>query len=182
MTTARALDGTAAGITGRDVDPGWRYDIDAMLPELRPVVAAAVADLGLREDPDGSNDGPQLAKFKTGGLPWCAYALGIWYAEHEDGCPWGRLGSAYKIHAWAKAHGRILGVGPVLRPGDVALDLRPLVHAGRTRIPGHVALVVHVLPDGRICTVGGNEGNRVRGRVRRAEEFRYMLRPLPITG
>lgn len=177
----RSLDGTADSVPApkRDIDPGWRYDLADVPAALVEVVKAAVGDIGRREDPDGSNDGPDLAKYRTGGLPWCAYALGVWYSLADGGCPWGRLGSAYKLHAWAVKHGRLLGVAPVLRPGDVALDLRVVDHGGNRRISGHVALIVHVLPDGRICTVGGNEGNRVRGRVREPGDFRYMLRPLP---
>lgn len=177
----RALDGTAATVAGssRDVDPGWRYDLAVTPSALLECVRQAVGDIGRREDPDGSNDGPQLARYRTGGLPWCAYALSYWLSFADGGCPWGRLGSAYKIHRWARDLDRILPDAAALRPGDVAIDLRRVVHDGRPSISGHVALVVYALDPARICTVGGNEANRVRGRVRERAAFRFYARPFP---
>lgn len=157
----------------RDIEEGWRYDLADVSAEIVPVIRAAVGDIGRREDPPGSNKGPEIEKYHNpNGRPWCALALSYWWGRRDGGCPWGVLASAYKIHRWAKANGRLLPIDPVVRPGDVAIRLYG--HKG------HVGLVVHVLPSGHLCTVEGNAGDRVRGRVSRPDEWRYLVRPLPI--
>jgi hypothetical protein len=168
IQTAHRLD--HPGNTGRHTAAGWRYDRDRVHIELLRVCDAAVADLGLREDPDGSNDGPDLKKFRTRGAPWCALALSSWMEHYETGSPWGRLASTWDIYQWARARGRIV---EDTRPGDVWFR-------GRANRRGHVALVVTVLPDGCLACVGGNEANSVRGSLRRREDATAIIRPVAL--
>lgn len=152
----------ASGLGG--APEGWRRDPAG---EAEPVVAAAIADVGRREDPDGSNDGPDLRKFRTGGSPWCALAASTWWAE--AGSPFGRLAAVWAIHDWALKNGRIVPSDAPVRPGDLFLILRAGGH-------GHVGLVVGVEGD-RLSCVEGNSGNAVRQRIRYRADVQDVVRP-----
>lgn len=153
--------------------PGWRCEPSEARPQLVEVVRAAVGDLGIEEDPPGSNAGPRLDKYHAGGQPWCVYALSYWFRHSEIGCPWGRLGSAWKLRRWARENHRF-AVGPPV-PGDVFTLRR-----GLSTYQGHAGLIVAVLPDGRVCTVEGNVRNAVRGLIREVATFTGMIRPVPL--
>ncbi len=78
------------------VAAGWRCDATLAPANLVDVILDAVADLGKHEEPDGSNDGPELAKFKTGGDAWCALAVSTWVEErYPGGSPFGRIASVH---------------------------------------------------------------------------------------
>jgi hypothetical protein len=154
-----------------DVRPdGWVAN--PALPGLQAVCDAAVADIGKHEDPDGSNDGPDLKKFNTGGLAWCAMAVSTWYAARAGGSPFGRIQAVWALYQWCKASGRVLAIGEEPRPGDLAIFLRAGGH-------GHVGLIVGILPGGRVCTVEGNCSNGVRAMVRDVGKLQAVGRPLP---
>jgi hypothetical protein len=144
--------------------PHWRYNRSTVHAELVRVTDAAVHDLGRREEPDGSNDGPALAKFRTRGAPWCMLAVSHWFSYLDGGSPFGRMASTVDFLKWG--HGRAVEEP---QPGDVWMRRR-----SETR--GHVALIVTVLDDGRLCCVGGNEGNRVRASIRRREDATAIIR------
>jgi hypothetical protein len=139
---------------------GWTADTSL------PVVAAAVADIGRCEDPDGSNDGPALAKFHTGGQPWCALAVSTWL-EEAGGSPFGRKAAVMGIYLWARSNNRVVD-DP--RAGDLAVILRAGGH-------GHVGLVVGVLPDGTLATIEGNCSNAVRAMLRPRSALQAVVRP-----
>lgn len=147
---------------------GWRYDRSSVHSELVRVTDAAVHDLWRKEDPDGSNDGPELAKFRTHGAPWCALAISTWFSYLDGGCPFGRLASTVDVLKWALERERVV---EEVRPGDLWMRRR-----SETR--GHIALVVTVLDEGRLCCVGGNEGNRVAPSIRRREDATAIIRPV----
>jgi hypothetical protein len=157
--------------------PGWRYEA-TLAGAYEPAVRAAVGDLGLAEDPTGTNDGPQLAKYRTGGRAWCAYALSWWMDRIDGGCPWGRLGSAYKIREWGQTKRRVLPASEPLRPGDVWLTVRRVIVAGQPAWRGHVALIVSGEWEGMVSCVGGNEAGRVRGSLRATADATCIVRAL----
>jgi hypothetical protein len=166
------------GSTGRFTAAGWRYDASRTRAAVTPVIVAAINDIGRREYPENSNDGPDLKKFRTAGEPWCAAALSYWFTFAEDGCPWVRFTLCADVLDWARDRGRVLGEAAIPQPGDVWLALRKAEPGKRPH--GHVALVVLRLEDGRLACVGGNEGNAVRGSVRRREDATAIIRPIPL--
>lgn len=160
--TWAALTGAQGAMTA----PGWHY----VPPEdttARAVCEAAVADLGRKEDPDGSNDGPDLVKFGTRGRPWCALAVSTWYAQAPGGSPFGVQASVLGLVTWGRAHTKLVAAA---KPGALACILRAGGH-------GHVALVVSVNPDGSFCTVEGNCSNAVRGCIRRPADITAFVAP-----
>ena len=124
---------------------------------------AAQGELGVHEEPDGSNDGARIAEYRTAtagsaaGVPWCAYFVS--WAARQAGTPIGEHGQGYgaveQIASWAERTGRLLPAGTTPQPGDLIL------FGGR-----HVGIVESVSADGRLTTVEGNHQNAVQ-RVQR---------------
>lgn len=121
-------------------------------------LAAAETQLGVSEQPPGSNDGPGLQTYRDAvagaapGEPWCAYFAS--WAAGQAGAPIGAngqgLGSVAEITDWAASTGRLLPSSATPQPGDLIL------FGDR-----HVGLVQSVNPDGSLTTVEGNYANAV---------------------
>lgn len=120
---------------------------------------AAQAEIGVREEPPGSNDAPRIAEYRTAtagsapGIPWCAYFVS--WAARQAGTPVGEQGQGYgaveQIASWAQRTGRLLPAGSTPEPGDLIL------FGGR-----HVGIVESVAADGRLTTVEGNHQDSVQ--------------------
>lgn len=124
---------------------------------------AARGEVGVAEQPPGSNDGPRIAEYRRavpgGGVgPWCAYFVS--WAAAQAGTPIGEQGQGYasvsQVWSWAQRTGRAVPNGPGVRPqpGDL------IVWGGR-----HIGMVEGVLPDGRVQTIEGNSSDAVTRRV-----------------
>jgi hypothetical protein len=126
-------------------------------------LAAAQAEVGVAEQPPGSNDGPRIAEYRTatagsGVGPWCAYFLS-WCAS-QAGAPIGEVGQGFgsveAVYAWAQRTGRAVPAGPGVAPSPGDL----IVWGGR-----HIGIVESVDPDGSIHTIEGNSSNAVSRRT-----------------
>lgn len=124
------------------------------------ILALARAELGVREAPPGSNDGPRIAVYRSavpGGPvgPWCAYFVS--WLSRQAGAPLGDRGQGFAsvdaLWSWARAAGRTYGPEQVPRPGDLVVW------------DEHIGIVERVLPDGRIQTIEGNTSDSVARRV-----------------
>lgn len=126
------------------------------------VLAAAQREVGVAEQPPGSNDAPRIAHYRkatagSGVGPWCAYFTS--WAAREAGMPVGEngqgFGSVDALYAWAQRAGRAVpnGSGVVPRPGDLIVW------------DEHIGIVEGVKPDGSIATIEGNSSDRVSRRV-----------------
>lgn len=128
------------------------------------VVSAAESQIGAGEQPPGSNDGPQIAAYRSAvagaqpGQPWCAYFVS--WAAAQAGEPLGPngqgLGSVAEITSWAQSTGRLLPASATPAPGDLILFGDQ-----------HVGIVESVNADGSLTTIEGNSGNAV-SRVHRS--------------
>jgi hypothetical protein len=128
------------------------------------IVAAAESQVGVTEQPPGSNDGPQIATYRSAvagaqpGEPWCAYFVS--WAAAQAGEPLGPngqgLGSVSQIASWASSTGKLLPASATPAPGDLIL------FGGE-----HVGIVESVNSDGSLTTIEGNSGNAV-ARVHRS--------------
>jgi hypothetical protein len=125
-------------------------------------LAAAQSQVGVAEQPPGSNDGPQIAEFRTatagsGVGPWCAYFTS--WAAPQAGVPLGEAGQGFgsvsALYGWAQRTGRATPAGPGVRPNPGDL----IVWGGR-----HIGIVESVDPDGSIHTIEGNSSNAVSRR------------------
>jgi hypothetical protein len=120
----------------------------------------AESQVGVTEQPPGSNEGPQIAMYRTAtagayaGAPWCAYFVS-WCAA-QAGTPLGDqgqgLGSVAEITDWARSTGRLTSTPA---PGELILFGTE-----------HVGIVKSVNPDGSLTTVEGNASNGVREETR----------------
>jgi cell wall-associated NlpC family hydrolase len=125
---------------------------------LRALVAA-IGEIGVQEEPPGSNDGPRIAQYRTAtagaaNTPgrWCAYFVS--WAAAQAGAPLGDQGQGYgsvaQIEDWARRTGRLVPPGESPRPGDMILFGTE-----------HVGIVESVGPGDRLTTVEGNHDDRV---------------------
>lgn len=155
--------------------PGWHCELVRIPHPANGVVAAAIGDIGKHEDPDGSNQGPQIKKFFPPGIsraPWCAFAVSTWLEAAHGGSPFPyRIGSVLGIVEWARKRNRIIDFSDP-QPGDLWCALRGDGH-------GHVELIVHRFPTGKLALIGGNVRNAVRGTTRMAGSWTHIVRPLP---
>jgi hypothetical protein len=125
-------------------------------------VEAARSQVGVTEQPPGSNEGPQIATYReavqgaTVG-PWCAYFVS--WAARQAGVPLGEhgegFGSVSALWEWAERSGRAIpaSAGPP-QPGDL------IVWGGE-----HVGIVEAVDSDGTIHTIEGNSSDQVAQRT-----------------
>jgi CHAP domain len=145
----------AAGGTSEVSAPGGSTG-DAGLAALN----VAESQVGVTEQPPGSNDGPQIAEYRTAtqgayaGAPWCAYFVS--WCANRAGAPIGDhgqgLGSVAGITDWARSTGRLTQTPA---PGELILFGTE-----------HVGIVKSVNADGSLTTVEGNASNGVREETR----------------
>src|SRR6185312_3431694 len=165
-TAAAASTGLGAGLGGT-ASSSFANVLQGALPAdalaggsspANAICAIAADEVGVAEQPPGSNDGPRIAQYRaatagSGVGPWCAYFVS-WVAR-QAGEPLGDngqgFGSVDQLYAWAQRTGRAVPNGPgvVPRPGDLVV------------FHEHVGIVDQVLPDGKIETIEGNYSDRV---------------------
>jgi len=129
------------------------------------LLAAAQREVGVAEQPPGSNDAPRIAQYRqatagSGVGPWCAYFTS--WAAREAGMPIGDNGQGFgrvdDVYAWAQRTGRAVPNGPgvVPRPGDLVVW------------DEHIGIVESVAPDGSVQTIEGNSSDQVARRTHEA--------------
>jgi hypothetical protein len=127
------------------------------------IVNAALPEVGVSEQPPGSNDAPRIAQYRqatagSGVGPWCAYFAS--WAARQAGVPLGDHGQGFgavsDVYAWAQKTGRAIpnGAGVHPQPGDL------IVWGGE-----HIGIVQSVDPNGSIHTIEGNSSDKVSQRT-----------------
>jgi hypothetical protein len=130
-------------------------------PAGQAIVNLVRQEVGVAEQPPGSNDAPRIAQYRqatagSGVGPWCAYFTS--WAAREAGVPLGENGQGFgrvdDVYAWAQRSGKAIpaGSGPP-QPGDLIVW------------DEHIGVVESVLPDGRVQTIEGNSSDQVSRRV-----------------
>jgi hypothetical protein len=126
------------------------------------IVNAALPEVGVSEQPPGSNDSPRIAQFRqatagSGVGPWCAYFAS--WAARQAGVPLGDNGQGFgrvdDVYAWAQRTGRAIpnGAGAHPQPGDLIVW------------DEHIGIVQSVDPSGAIHTIEGNSSDKVSQRT-----------------
>lgn len=145
------------------------FRLEALLTTAARVIAAARADLGMKEDPPGSNVCPITKEFgkipsyphNGYGYPWCAAATSVWCREAglKPDVDYPHTASTLKQHEWAVKNNRLYKTPQV---GDLVLYSKNGSAAGIY----HVELVEKVSASS-ITTIGGNtsgsDANGVQG-------------------
>jgi hypothetical protein len=125
------------------------------------IVSLVKQEVGVAEQPPGSNDSPRIAQFRqatagSGVGPWCAYFTS--WAAREAGVPLGDNGQGFgrvdDVYAWAQKAGKAVpNTGDVKpQPGDLIVW------------DEHIGVVESVGPDGTINTIEGNSSDKVSER------------------
>jgi hypothetical protein len=131
-------------------------------PAGMAALAAAKGEVGVAEQPPGSNNSPRIAQFRqatagSGVGPWCAYFVS--WAARQAGAPIGDQGQGFgrvdDVYAWAQRTGKAIpaGDGAKPQPGDLIVW------------DEHIGIVESVDADGTIHTVEGNSSDRVSERT-----------------
>lgn len=146
------------------------------------IAAIATAELGVAEEPMGSNDGARIAQYRTatagsGVGPWCAYFTS-WVAG-QAGVPVGPDGSGLgyvpTVKQWAEETGRYIPAGSgAPQVGDLVVFDR-----GSNGVLDHIGVVTGVSADGGIQTVEGNSSDRVSARSYGADGYAGLVRLVP---
>jgi hypothetical protein len=126
------------------------------------IVNLASQEVGVAEQPPGSNDSPRIAQFRqatagSGVGPWCAYFTS--WAAREAGVPLGDSGQGFgrvdDVYAWAQKAGKAIpntGGDVKPQPGDLIVW------------DEHIGVVESVGTDGTINTIEGNSSDQVSRR------------------
>ena len=155
--TFASLMGQATSATGATALPATGGS-----PAGQAMVNLARQEVGVAEQPPGSNDSPRIAQYRqatagSGVGPWCAYFVS--WAARSVGAPLGEqgqgFGSVEQVWDWAQRAGKAIPAGT--QPPQTG-DL--IVWGGR-----HIGMVESVDPDGTIHTIEGNSSDRVSQRT-----------------
>jgi|tagenome__1003787_1003787.scaffolds.fasta_scaffold20967368_4 hypothetical protein len=156
-TSFASLMGQATGATGATPLPA-----SGGTPAGQAMVNLARQEVGVAEQPPGSNDSPRIAQYRqatagSGVGPWCAYFVS--WAARGAGVPIGEqgqgFGSVEQVWSWAQSAGKAIPAGT--QPPQTG-DL--IVWGGR-----HIGMVESVDPDGSIHTIEGNSSDQVSRRT-----------------
>jgi hypothetical protein len=140
---------SVAGATSAPGTPAGQAILNAIKPEV-----------GVAEQPPGSNDSPRIAQYRqatagSGVGPWCAYFVS--WAARQAGVPIGDSGQGFgrvdDVFAWAQKAGKALPAGSTPAPGDLIVW------------DEHIGVVESVDPDGTIHTIEGNSSDQVSQRT-----------------
>lgn len=127
---------------------------------MSAVLEAAERELGVHEEPMGSNAGPRVRLYQSltwlpgTGWPWCvafAWCYVVWSQVLQKKCPY-PTASVAQLEAWARTHGWAVGGPP--RPGDLCC-----INHGQ-----HVTIYARPRRNlaGWFVGLGGNQANRVQ--------------------
>lgn len=149
------------------------------LAPMSKLSAIAARDIGLCEDPKGSNKGKQIQKFfdsddldEKDGYPWCASAVSYWVQQwiKENGSDLKKpqIAGVARFPVWAKAQKLRVSFDP--RPNDIVIFT--FSHIG----------VVESVDDQKIVTIEGNtnddgsrEGWQVCRKNRKLSECKLFI-------
>jgi hypothetical protein len=120
-TTSFATQLQSAGATTSITPSAPTSAGQAILNAVRP-------EVGVAEQPPGSNDSPRIAQYRqatagSGVGPWCAYFTS--WAARQAGVPLGDNGQGFgrvdDVYAWAQKAGKAIpnGAGVTPQPGDL---------------------------------------------------------------
>jgi hypothetical protein len=155
-TFAGALQGTmtAAPVAATGFGPAGTTGGQAVLNAVRN-------EVGVAEEPPGSNDGARISQYRqatagSGVAPWCAYFVS--WAAREAGVPLGDAGQGFgrvdDVWAWAERSGKAIpAAGAQPQPGDLIVW------------DEHIGVVESVGADGTISTIEGNSSDSVARRT-----------------
>jgi hypothetical protein len=160
--TAAPANASFASLMGSQATATTPLATTGGTPAGQAMVNLARQEIGVAEQPPGSNDSPRIAQYRqatagSGVGPWCAYFVS--WAARSVGAPLGEqgqgFGSVEQVWNWAQGAGKAIPAGT--QPPQTG-DL--IVWGGR-----HIGMVESVDPDGTIHTIEGNSSDRVSQRT-----------------
>lgn len=141
------------------------------------IVRRALQDVGVCEDPVGSNRSPEIDYYNTAtgsplGSSWCANIVTAWFRDAGAKVPPYNAGSCEQWHTWAKAngcwedtpdvgYGVLYGSSGLAHHMEVVVRTHPLLLSvgGNTTIDGFTT-------NGELCTLKVVATTRVLGYIK----------------
>lgn len=159
---------TWKALFGTDAAPGARPAAATPGGLAEAVLRVAAGELGVREEPPGSNSGPRVNQYLASlglapGNSWCAAFLYWCFGEAAKGLGLANPlpGVGYVLDLWGKARtdGRVIPAAEAAKdPRLVTPGMVFCMDCGQKR--GHAGLVAD-LADGRLVTIEGNTSKGV---------------------
>ncbi len=152
-------------------------------PTGQLIANIAQAEVGVREEPAGSNNGARIAEYRTatagsGVGPWCSYFVS--WVTAQAGVPIGPTGQGEgwvpNVERWGKDTGRWIAPNAGIPPqaGDIVIFDR-----NGDGLTDHIGIVTGARPDGGIDTVEGNSSDAVSRRSYGAGQWSGIVRVTP---
>jgi len=186
--------GLRPGVNGVRFAPGEEFPLPAKNP-LSDLALIAARDIGLAENPIGSNRGRDIQKYfeadnlvidgKTDGYPWCAAAVSYWFQLFLKGHPEFSMTNAPRIarafdfdEKWGPANGCLI-FRPnqqlhLIQAGDIIIW--DFSHASIAQSANRSSVTT---TDANSNDEGKREGFEVCCLTRSLERVRNVVRPLP---
>lgn len=147
------------------------------------IARIASAELGVAEQPPGSNNGPRIAEYRTatqgaGIGPWCSYFTS-WVCA-QAGVPVGPNGRGEgwvpNVQQWGKDTGTWItpSQGVPAQVGDLIVFDR-----NGDGLTDHIGVVTNVKADGGVDTVEGNSSDKVSARSYGPGQWTGLVRVAP---
>ena len=142
-TATQSFASTMQGTTAAGAITPLASASPAGTPAGQAILNAIRPEVGVAEQPPGSNDSPRIAQYRqatagSGVGPWCAYFVS--WAARQAGVPLGDQGQGFgrvdDVFAWAQKTGKALPAGSTPAPGDLIVW------------DEHIGVVESVDPDG----------------------------------
>jgi hypothetical protein len=134
-------------------------------------------EVGVTEQPRGSNRGPRVDVYQGGGKGqfWCCHFVS-WCVEQAGQSPFGHIASVASLRMWAREHRAYVPAGSAEPlPGDIFTMAR--TDRAGTAVGGHTGFVINYdAVAKRMKTVEGNVSDRVAERMRSVAEVDGYVR------
>lgn len=122
----------------------------------------ARGEIGVREQPKGSNRGPRVDEYQDGkGQYWCCHFVS-WCVEQTGGSPFGHLGLVADLRRWGRNNGRY---NPAGASEPLAGDIFTMARRDKKGriVGGHTGFVTgYDARSGLVSTIEGNSDDRVK--------------------
>lgn len=119
----------------------------------------ALSQVGVTEQPAGSNRTPYGVAYGLDGVPWCS--IFVWWCCREAGVDYPHTAYVPTLEQWARLEGRTVPVDEIRRGDIICLDFTNPWGDGSD----HVEIALGPAVDDRVPCVGGNTSDTADGSV-----------------
>lgn len=123
------------------------------------LASTALTQVGVTEDPPGSNCTPYGAEYGVNGVAWCC--IFVWWCSQRAGTEFPTTAYVPHLEQWARDNGCAIPADQIRRGDVVCLDYTAPMGDGAD----HVEIALGPPVNGRIECVGGNTSDTAGGSI-----------------